>query len=320
MPSNFVLKKKNEVKECVKCIKKFTEDFGLSTHKSELFALAVSEAGENALRYANGATVIVDYTQNKKGIEVRIEDEGKGIANFKEALKDGYTSRENSLGMGLGAIHRCVDNFIVEKNDTTGLSLLLQVFLNMSEYDSAIVSVKKEDQDFNGDACLIHHYNGDSSLFAVIDGAGSGLKAYKSSMFVYDLFIENASLPLDKMLQLCHKKLKNSELTRATEIAVARLKDNKLEYVILGNTRIKSYPNYSFISQSGSLGLSLPKEIYVHTQNLDKNFCLALSSDGIDSVFELYNLYETSSADTLARGIFNNYNNDDDSSIIIIKR
>jgi len=320
MPSKFTLKTKPEVVECVKAVQNFALDFGLSQHQSELFSLALSEASVNAIRYANGAEVYVDYTANKKGIEVRIEDNGKGIANFEESFEEGYSTSESSLGLGLGAMKRSVDNLIIEKNDATGLCLLLQVFLNTPEYDSASVSVKKDGEEFNGDNCLIHHYDGDSSLFAVIDGAGSGLKAYKASEFISNLLVNNASLDLEELLVLCHSSLQSSELSRAVEIAIIRLKGSSLEYVILGNTAIKSYPEHPFLSQAGSLGLSFPKSLKVDKIEIEKEFCLSLSSDGIDNSFHLYNLYEESSAESLARGIFNNYNIDDDSSVIVVKR
>jgi len=207
MPSTFILTAKSEVVECVKVVQNFALDFGLSQHQSELFSLAVSEASVNAIRYANGAEVYVDYTANKKGIEVRIEDNGKGIANLEKSFEEGCSTSESSLGIGLGAMKRSVDNLIIEKNDTTGLCLLLQVFLNTPEYDSASVSVKKDGEEFNGDNCLIHHYDGDSSLFAVLDGAGSGFPAYKASEFIYNLLISNASLDLDELLALCHGRL-----------------------------------------------------------------------------------------------------------------
>jgi len=319
MPSTFILTAKSEVVECVKVVQNFALDFGLSQHQSELFSLAVSEASVNAIRYANGAEVYVDYTANKKGIEVRIEDNGKGIANLEKSFEEGCSTSESSLGIGLGAMKRSVDNLIIEKNDTTGLCLLLQVFLNTPEYDSASVSVKKDGEEFNGDNCLIHHYDGDSSLFAVLDGAGSGFPAYKASEFIYNLLISNASLDLDELLALCHGRLHSSELSRAVEIVIVRLKGSSLEYVILGNTTIKSYPEHPFLSQAGSLGLSFPK-LFVDTIKIEKEFCLSLCSDGIDNSFNLYNLYKDSSAESLARGIFNNYNIDDDSSVIVVKR
>jgi len=320
MQKKFFIKTTVEVNKSIDVIKKFAMHFGFSRHESELLAIAISEAVTNSIRYADGAEVEVHVSENKKGIIVIIEDFGSGIQNLEEAMQENYTSRENSLGLGFTTIKNSVDEFHILKNDTTGFIIRLEKYLNIPDYDIGEVSVKKENESFDGDTCIIKHYHGDCSLFGVLDGAGSGFKAYESSEFIKELILQNYTLCLDDLVNLCHEKLLASKFSRAVELVLVRITPNGLEYIMLGNTFIKSFPSHPFQSQNGSLGLSIPDSLKVSHINLEKHFCLSLFSDGIDNSFNLYNLYNNISAKKLAVKIFNNYNIDDDSSIIVIKR
>ncbi len=320
MQEYFEIKTTTETNRCVEVVKTFAMQFGFSSHESELLAIAISEAVTNSIRYANGAVVELYLSENKKGIIVTVEDFGHGVSNLEEAMKEGFTSRENSLGLGFSTIKNSVDEFHILKNNDTGFIIRLEKYLDETEYDVAEFSVKKEGNSFNGDTCLIKHYRGDCSLFGVLDGAGSGFKASQSSQFVKEIILQNYTLALDDLLRLCHEKLFVSDFTRAVEVVLVRITHDNLEYIILGSTFVKSFPSYPLQTQRGSLGLSMKKSLKVTKIDLAEHFCFSLCSDGIDNAFNLYSLYSDFSAQELAAQIFNNYNTDDDSSIIIIKR
>ncbi len=320
MLEQFHVSSSPEVRKCVAVVKRFAQKFGFSTHESELLALAISEAGINAIRYADGAAIEVSVTPNKKGISVTVEDSGKGIQNLEESMQEGYTTQENSLGLGFSTIKRSVDEFKIIKNDATGFIIRVQIYLNSPDYDFSELSIKKEGEAFDGDKCLIKHYRGDYSLFGVLDGAGSGFKAHQSSEAVKEIILENYTLALDDLVMLCHKKLKELPLSRGVEIALVRLSPEGLEYLTVGSTFIKSFPHKPFISHRGSLGLSMKGSFSVGHIELEENFCLCLCSDGIDNSFELYETYKEYSAHEFAVALLNSYNTDDDSSIIVIKR
>ena len=320
MIEQFHISSSGEVRKCVAIVKRFAQKFGFSNHESELLALAVSEAGINAVRYADGAEIEVSTTSNKKGISIAIEDRGKGIQNLEESMQEGYTTQENSLGLGFSTMKHSVDELKIIKNDTTGFSIRIQKYLNSPDYDCSELSIKKEGESFDGDKCLIKHYRGDCSLFAVLDGAGSGLKAHQASEFIKEVILENYTLALDDLVMLCHKKLRESPLCRGVEIVLVRISPKGLEYLTIGSTFIKSYPHHSFISHRGSLGLSMKGSFTVGHVALEEDFCLCLCSDGIDNSFELYELYKEHTAHEFAVALLNNYNIDDDSSVIVIKR
>lgn len=319
MPIVFDICSIYDVNECSRFVRKFAIDFGLDTYESSLLGTAVSEATTNAVRYADGCMVEVDYTKNNKGISILVEDTGLGIEDLENAMKDGVTSSPSSLGLGLGAMKRSVDEFNINKSDKSGTSINLVKYHDKTTFDIAEVSIKKEGESFNGDECLIKNYQGENTFFAVLDGAGSGFKAYESASLVKNFFQQNVHLDLDTLIYQAHELLLQSGLSRAVEVALLKILPEKIEYIILGNTFIKFFPHSSLFSHDGSIGLRLPKKMIVNQLKLDDSFCAVMATDGIEDSFDCYENHSQESAASIATMIFNNYNLDDDSSLIVIK-
>ena len=76
---------------------------------------AASELARNALIHGGGgrAEVEVLATGSRRGVRVTFVDEGPGIANLAEAMRDGFTTG-NGLGLGLGGAKRLVNEFEIE--------------------------------------------------------------------------------------------------------------------------------------------------------------------------------------------------------------
>lgn len=79
--------------------------------------LAAMELATNLVRHAAGGRVTIGEVERGggRGVEVRGDDEGPGIANLEEALRDGASTR-GSLGGGLGTMRREVDEFSIESS------------------------------------------------------------------------------------------------------------------------------------------------------------------------------------------------------------
>jgi serine/threonine-protein kinase RsbT len=76
---------------------------------------AASELARNALDHGKGGTMIVEVLANgaRSGLKMIFEDQGPGIADVEQALKDGFTSG-NGMGLGLGGSKRLVNEFSIE--------------------------------------------------------------------------------------------------------------------------------------------------------------------------------------------------------------
>jgi len=87
-------------------------EIGLSLVDQTKVVTAASELGRNLLIYGGGGEVIMDLvTDNiRRGVRVAFVDEGPGIADLEQALRDGFTSG-SGMGLGLGGAKRLVNDF-----------------------------------------------------------------------------------------------------------------------------------------------------------------------------------------------------------------
>ena len=76
---------------------------------------AASELARNALDHGKGGTMAVETLVNgaRSGIRMIFEDQGPGIENIENALKDGFTTGAG-MGLGLGGSKRLVNEFSIE--------------------------------------------------------------------------------------------------------------------------------------------------------------------------------------------------------------
>lgn len=76
---------------------------------------AASELARNALDHGKGGTMTVEVLVNgaRSGLKMIFEDQGPGITNVEDALKDGFTTGAG-MGLGLGGSKRLVNDFSIE--------------------------------------------------------------------------------------------------------------------------------------------------------------------------------------------------------------
>lgn len=76
---------------------------------------AASELARNALEHGKGGAMSIEIVSNngKSGLRLIFEDQGPGIADLEQALKDGFTSG-SGMGLGLGGSKRLVNDFSIE--------------------------------------------------------------------------------------------------------------------------------------------------------------------------------------------------------------
>lgn len=87
---------------------------------------AASELARNALTYGGGGNARIEVLASGKrqGLRVTFTDEGPGIANIAEAMRDGYTTG-SGLGLGLGGAKRLVNDFEIESTVGRGTRIAI---------------------------------------------------------------------------------------------------------------------------------------------------------------------------------------------------
>jgi anti-sigma regulatory factor (Ser/Thr protein kinase) len=93
-------------------------------------ATAVSELARNVVRYAAGSRGDVQIAElaspeNGIGLEIVVRDEGPGIPDVEQALRDGYTSGQG-LGMGLPGARRLMDEMTIDSVPGRGTTVTIR--------------------------------------------------------------------------------------------------------------------------------------------------------------------------------------------------
>jgi serine/threonine-protein kinase RsbT len=93
-------------------------------------ATAVSELTRNIVRYAtdgHGEVTVreVSRPERSAGIEIIVADEGPGIADVDQALRDGYTSG-GGMGMGLPGTRRLMDEMEIDSSPGRGTTVTIR--------------------------------------------------------------------------------------------------------------------------------------------------------------------------------------------------
>jgi serine/threonine-protein kinase RsbT len=85
---------------------------------------AVSELARNMTRYAGGGTVTLSSVRDgaRAGVRAAFSDQGPGIPDVEEAMRNGFTTG-NGLGLGLGGAKRLVHEFAIETAPGAGTTV-----------------------------------------------------------------------------------------------------------------------------------------------------------------------------------------------------
>ncbi|MFF8929566.1 anti-sigma regulatory factor [Streptomyces longwoodensis] len=94
---------------------------GFSLVEQTKLVTAASELARNTLVYGGGGELRVEQVTEgaAKGLRLTFSDQGPGIADLQQALRDGFTSGEG-LGMGLGGARRLVHAFSIDSTPGVG--------------------------------------------------------------------------------------------------------------------------------------------------------------------------------------------------------
>jgi serine/threonine-protein kinase RsbT len=88
---------------------------GFSLLETTKLVTAASELARNALEHGGGGHADIEVITDgiRRGVRMTFIDEGPGIPDIEEALRDGFTTG-GGLGLGLGGSRRLVNEFHIE--------------------------------------------------------------------------------------------------------------------------------------------------------------------------------------------------------------
>jgi serine/threonine-protein kinase RsbT len=87
-------------------------ELGFSAGDATLIATSISELARNIVSYARRGeiTLKIIHASSRSGILVIASDNGPGIRDIRQAMRDGF-STSGSLGLGLPGVRRLMDEF-----------------------------------------------------------------------------------------------------------------------------------------------------------------------------------------------------------------
>jgi serine/threonine-protein kinase RsbT len=102
-----------------RAVRDVATEIGFGITETARIVTAASELGRNVHKYAGSGVMRWRALNNgdAKGLELRFEDHGPGIADVNEALREGH-STGGGLGMGLPGAKRLMDE--MEINSSVG--------------------------------------------------------------------------------------------------------------------------------------------------------------------------------------------------------
>lgn len=95
-----------------------------------VIATAISEVARNIIEYGRRGEITLSSTQQKgkRGILIIARDEGPGIPNIAQAMRDGFTTG-GGLGLGLPGTRRLMDEFDVQSVVGVGTTVTMKKWI-----------------------------------------------------------------------------------------------------------------------------------------------------------------------------------------------
>jgi serine/threonine-protein kinase RsbT len=102
-------------------VRKRALSLGLSLIDQTKLVTAASELARNTLVHGGGGELQIGALEGRglSGLRLVFSDQGPGIADVEEALRDGFTTG-GGLGLGLGGARRLVNELAIESTPGAG--------------------------------------------------------------------------------------------------------------------------------------------------------------------------------------------------------
>jgi serine/threonine-protein kinase RsbT len=112
-------------------LKEYAIKVGMSLVNQTKIITAASELARNMLKYAGGGTALIEVVSKgrENGVRLTFTDEGPGIPDIKEAMKDGFSTGK-SLGLGLPGTKRLVSDFHITSEPGKGTTVTITKWKN----------------------------------------------------------------------------------------------------------------------------------------------------------------------------------------------
>lgn len=269
-------------------------NLGFSELERGNIGIVVTELANNLARHArNGLLILRPITKSGvAGIEILSLDQGPGMSNISECLRDGF-STAGTPGNGLGAIARLSNFFEIYSVPEQGTAILCHIWTSSlpenqeQGLETGVVCLPKQGEEVSGDAWDIQS-SGDRHLIVVADGLGHGHLAAQASQEAVRIFREQAERPVTEIMAAMHAGLRS---TRGAAVAIAEINFHRrnVQYTGVGNicgSILATARNANMVSYNGTIGYEARK-IQEFNYQWFPDALLIMHSDGLGTQWRL---------------------------------
>lgn len=298
---------------------------GFSKHEVGMISIAVAEIATNVVRYALPGKASMKAICAGKGIEITIEDEGNGIQDIDAAMVDGFsTHNEPSIGKGLGAAARSVEEFIFNKSDHSGTSITLRHFLKpvLDELEVSVRSFPAVGAALNHDQYMLKPFQAEKLLVVLSDFREFGDQSSNYAEIFRAVVENNYTDPLDTLLRKCQYALSEAGDKYLSQTLFMKVFPDRFEVIRCGTTGL--YIDSEFIpcrpseltSVSNDTSFSHP---LIERFPRHRGSTVLIHSDGICPPKDL-NIKHDVSLEQQTRSLFDVSARDDEDATLLVLR
>jgi anti-sigma regulatory factor (Ser/Thr protein kinase) len=329
--------------EARRIARRLAQGIGFDETRAEQVAIVVTEASTNLLKHAGGGEIMLrttrDDPKSSPDLEVLALDQGPGMANLDQCLRDGF-STGGSPGQGLGAIRRLStdSDFYSESNRGTAVLARWSGAAQPRAAEAAArltgancaptlrmgaVAVCKPGQEVSGDAWGVQQTEHDSVVL-VADGLGHGWEAQTASLEAVRTLHSNPHLPPAALIERAHQALRSS---RGAAVAVARIDRLRrtVAFAGVGNISAQIYSGAEaiqhLVSVNGTAGHQ-SQRVREFSYPWPSGGMLVLHSDGLSTSAgpEAYPGLALRDPSLIAGVLYRDFTrNNDDATVVVIK-
>ncbi len=225
MTLSIAIKDQSQIAEARREAAAIAQRNGFKEDDSGRVALIATELASNLIKHGRGGELLIGTFEDNEGsgIELLAIDQGPGIGNVEQCLRDGYSSA-GTAGNGLGAVIRQSQLVDIASWPGLGTGVLARIqpetpspqrYLSRTGWGA--VSVAMPGQDVCGDSWSVAA-NGATTYF-VADGLGHGQEAADASVEAVRLFHRFNGHRVPTLLDYVHGGLRS---TRGAAVSIAR--------------------------------------------------------------------------------------------------
>jgi anti-sigma regulatory factor (Ser/Thr protein kinase) len=289
--------------------------------------IVATELATNVVKHGGGGELLLQVLRAgaRAGIGFVALDRGRGIADVRDALRDGY-STAGTAGTGLGAVGRQASRFDLYSTVGAGCALMAEIWPGPVEREALLtvggINVPYPGETVSGDAWDAV-LEGECARLLLADGIGHGSAAAEAARRAVATCRESSKREPAELLEDVHGALRS---TRGAAVAIAELdrRRRSVRFAGLGNIAgaiVGDGTSHNLVSHHGTAGHQM-RRIQQFEYPWPTGASLVLHSDGLLSHWTLdrYPGLVSRHPTLIAAILYRDYRRArDDTSVVVLK-